>query len=103
LQQDVEADARSAFSSIEVAWQNAFELVSYASTVVFFHPEQFKWPALISVIAVTTASSAYTIYVRLRRGHLIHLDVVTKLLGDLKEKMRERERIIEQITSSSDM
>jgi iron-regulated transporter 1 len=74
-----------------VAWQNAFELVSYASTVIFFHPEQFKWPALISVIAVTTASSAYTLYVRLRRGHLIHLDVVTKLLGDLKEKMRERE------------
>jgi len=102
-QQDVEADARGAFSSVEAAWQNAFELISYASTIIFFHPEQFKWPALISVIAVATASSAYTLYVRLRRGHLVHLDVVTKLLGSKKGKQRERESVIERITSSSDV
>lgn len=103
MQQEVEADVRGAFSSVEAVWQNAFELISYALTIVFFRPEQFKWPALISVIAVATASSAYTLYVRLKRGHLIHLDVVTKYLGSKEGWQREGERVIERITSSSDV
>ncbi|KAH8690406.1 Ferroporti-1 [Phaeosphaeriaceae sp. PMI808] len=103
VQEGVEAEVRGAFSSVEAALQSAFELISYASTIVFFRPKQFKWPVLISVIAVTMASSAYTLYVRLRRGHLLHLDMVTKLLGSRKGKQRERERVIERITSSSDV
>ena len=101
--QDVEAESRGAFSSVEAVWQNAFELLSYASTIIFSRPEQFKWPALISVIAVSTASSAYTLFVRLRRGHLIHVDVVMKVLGTRKGKQREQQRVIERITSNSDM
>lgn len=38
VQEDVEADTRGAFSSSEAAWQNAFEFVSYASTIIFFPP-----------------------------------------------------------------
>lgn len=101
--QDVEASTRGAFSSVEASWQNAFELLSYASTIIFFRPEQFRWPALISVIAVATASSAYTLFVRLRRGHLLHLDLITKMLGSNKGKQRERERAIERISSSPDV
>jgi len=103
VQEEVEADIRGAISSVEAVWQNAFELISYASTIVFSRPEQFKWPALISVVAVTMASSAYTLYVRVKRGHLIHLDMVMKLVGSKKGKQREGERVIERITSSSDV
>ena len=64
---------RGAFSSVEAAWQNAFELCSYISTVIFSHPEQFQWPGLLSVIAVYTAGVLYAAFVRKRRGHLLHL------------------------------
>ncbi|KAF4962425.1 hypothetical protein FSARC_9497 [Fusarium sarcochroum] len=33
VQEDVEAESRGAFSSVEAAWQNDFELLSYASTM----------------------------------------------------------------------
>ncbi|CCF46797.1 hypothetical protein CH063_15439, partial [Colletotrichum higginsianum] len=57
---EVEAESRGRFSTVEAAWQNAFELLSYLSTIVFFRPAQFNWPALLSVLAVTSASLAYT-------------------------------------------
>jgi solute carrier family 40 (iron-regulated transporter), member 1 len=49
-----------------VAWQNAFELLSYASTIVF-RSDEFKWPSLISVAAAASASATYTVFVYLRR------------------------------------
>ncbi|WDK23049.1 iron transporter [Colletotrichum graminicola] len=72
--QEVEAESRGRFSTIEAAWQNTFELLSFLSTIVFFRPAQFNWPALISVTAVTSASLAYTAYVGRKRGHLIHYE-----------------------------
>ncbi|KAH7125875.1 iron transporter [Dactylonectria macrodidyma] len=80
VQEEVEAESRGSFSSVEAAWQNAFELLSYFSTIVFFRPSQFFWPSMISCTAVTTASFAYTFYVYLRRGHLLHLEKITNLL-----------------------
>ncbi|KAH8686274.1 iron transporter [Ilyonectria robusta] len=80
VQEEVEAESRGSFSSVEAAWQNAFELLSYFSTIVFFRPSQFFWPSFISGTAVTTASFAYTIYVYRRRGHLLHLEKLTDLL-----------------------
>jgi iron-regulated transporter 1 len=70
---------RGAFSSVEAAWQNAFELCSYISTVIFSHPEQFQWPGLLSVIAVYTAGVLYAAFVRKRRGHLLHLSRLVML------------------------
>lgn len=78
-------------------------MLSYTSTIVFFRPEQFKWPTLISVGAVAMASSAYATFVYKRRGHLLHLDALTKCLGTSKAKEQERERGIERITSRPDM
>ncbi|KAI8652757.1 Solute carrier family 40 protein [Fusarium keratoplasticum] len=103
VQEDVEAESRGAFSSVEAAWQNAFELLSYASTILFYHPNEFKWPSLLSVAAVISASVAYTIYVYLRRGHLLHLELLTGLLKTKKAKQAEHDRGISRITSTSDV
>lgn len=62
----MEAERRGKFSSIEAAFQNAFELLSYMSTIVFFRPTEFQWPSLISVLAVASATLLYTTFVRLR-------------------------------------
>ncbi|KAM0272894.1 hypothetical protein ACHAQH_008522 [Verticillium albo-atrum] len=103
VQEDVEPESRGVFSTVEAAWQNAFELLSYIATIIFFHPEQFKWPSLISVAAVASASATYTIFVYIRRGHLLHLDALTGLLGGRKAKQRERERALGRIMARSDL
>jgi solute carrier family 40 (iron-regulated transporter), member 1 len=71
--QEVEADLRGSFSSQEFAFQNIFEMLAFASTVVFAKPEQFKYPATISAGAVGLAGILYAAFVRMRRGHLVHL------------------------------
>ncbi|KAM0252583.1 hypothetical protein ACHAQJ_007620 [Trichoderma viride] len=103
VQEEVEAENRGVFSSVEAAWQNGFELLAYASTIFFSRPEQFKWPSLISTLAVASASSAYATFVYLRRGHLLHLEAITSLLWTEKGKQREREGEIDQITFGSEM
>ncbi|PTB51695.1 hypothetical protein M431DRAFT_484660 [Trichoderma harzianum CBS 226.95] len=94
VQEEVEAENRGVFSSVEAAWQNAFELLAFASTIVFSRPEEFKWPSLISTLAVASASSAYATFVYLRRGHLLHLEALTSFL--FTEKKRQR---VDRITS----
>jgi solute carrier family 40 (iron-regulated transporter), member 1 len=102
VQEEVEAASRGAFSSVEAAWQSAFELFSFASTMVFSRPAQFKYPTLISVIAVAMASACYSMFARLRRGHLVHLEVLSQCFGP--EKVRqEHERGIERVTSHGDV
>lgn len=75
----VEAESRGAFSTVEAAWQNMFELLSFATTLIFYKPEQFRWPALISVVAVALASFLYMCFAWRQRGHLIHLDKLAKV------------------------
>ncbi|KAL1888386.1 hypothetical protein Sste5346_009594 [Sporothrix stenoceras] len=71
--QDEVADAhRGAFSTAEAAFQNLFEVLAYATTIVWARPDQFRWPVVVSVAAVYTASALYTMFVRRRRGHLFH-------------------------------
>lgn len=48
-------------------------MLSFASTVVFARPEQFKYPATISAAAVALTGVLYAAFVRSRRGHLVHL------------------------------
>ncbi|KAK4543641.1 hypothetical protein LTR36_005286 [Oleoguttula mirabilis] len=73
VQEEVQAEMRGAFSSQEFAFQNMFEMLSFASTIAFAKPEQFKWPATISAGAVALAGVLYAAFVRMRRGHLVHL------------------------------
>ncbi|POR38652.1 Solute carrier family 40 member 1 [Tolypocladium paradoxum] len=72
VQDEVEADYRGTFSAVEAAFQNLFELLSFATTIVFSRPDQFRWPVIISVVAVYIAGGLYTFFVRRRRGHLFH-------------------------------
>ncbi|QKX64027.1 uncharacterized protein TRUGW13939_11200 [Talaromyces rugulosus] len=98
VQEGIEAEARGSFSSTEAAWQNLFEICSFISTVIFSRPDQFKWPALISVISVVLTGLLYVMFVRIQRGHLLHFpSCVTP-----KRLHRSRERALERISSFSD-
>lgn len=57
---------------MEAAFQSLFELLLYASTMVFFRPEQFKYPTFISLGFTFACNVCYTIYVKQRRGHILH-------------------------------
>lgn len=72
IQEDVEPGLRGTFSSQESSLQNIFEMLAFASTVVFPKPEDFRYPATISAGAVVVAGVLYAAFVRLRRGHLLH-------------------------------
>ncbi|KAF2139465.1 uncharacterized protein K452DRAFT_275786 [Aplosporella prunicola CBS 121167] len=93
IQEEVEAENRGSFSSIETSWQNVFELCSYVATIVFSKPEQFRWPVLISFLAVSTAGSLYACFVRSRRGHLFHLSPCIE--RKMHSPAQEYERIVE--------
>ncbi|KAK5992016.1 Solute carrier family 40 member 1-like protein [Cladobotryum mycophilum] len=72
VQDEVEDAYRGTFSMVEAAFQNLFELLSYATTIIFSKTDQFQWPAIVSVAAVYLAGGLYAFSVRKRRGHLIH-------------------------------
>ncbi|KZF24339.1 hypothetical protein L228DRAFT_245261 [Xylona heveae TC161] len=73
VQEEVEPENRGRFSTLESSFQNGFELLSYASTLIFSRPDQFKYPVLMSAVAVLVASALYAAFVRQRRGHLLHM------------------------------
>lgn len=79
--QEVNSDQRGSFSTTEAAWQNFFELLSYIATMVFYRPDQFRWPVLMSAVGVTIAQGLYAIFVRARRGHLVHLPLCMDIKG----------------------
>ncbi|KAF7516731.1 hypothetical protein G7054_g14039 [Neopestalotiopsis clavispora] len=62
VQNEVEADHRGTFSTVEAAFQNLFEMFSYVTTIVFSDPKQFQWPVVISVIAVYMAGGMYAYF-----------------------------------------
>jgi solute carrier family 40 (iron-regulated transporter), member 1 len=73
IQDEVNEQSRGAFSAVEVSFQNLLELFSYVTTIIFSRPDQFQWPAVISLIAVYVAGGTYAVFVRRRRGHLLHI------------------------------
>ncbi|KAK4995205.1 hypothetical protein LTR66_004929 [Elasticomyces elasticus] len=87
VQEEVEPDHRGSFSALEASFQNAFELLAFASTIVFPKPEQFRYPAVISAAAVASAGVLYALFVRQRRGHLLH---ASPCLTGKKFKVRSR-------------
>ena len=84
----MEADQRGAFSALEAGIQSAFELLSFASTIVCARPDQFRYPATISAGAVMSAGVLYACFVRQRRGHLFHASKCMK--GRIGGKRRYR-------------
>jgi iron-regulated transporter 1 len=72
IQDEVEPAMRGTLSSLEASFQNAFEMLAFLSTVIFPRPEDFRFPAAISALAVAIAAIMYACFVRDRRGHLLH-------------------------------
>ena len=72
VQDEVEENQRGAFSTVEAALQNLFELLSYVTTIVFSRADQFLWPSVISAGVTYTAGGCYALFIQRRRGHLLH-------------------------------
>ena len=89
VQEEVEPELRGTFSSQEFAFQNIFEMLSFASTIIFSRPAQFKIPATISAGAVGAASILYAAFVRSRRGHLVHLSKCMERTSKFRQNGRD--------------
>jgi iron-regulated transporter 1 len=72
IQEEVEAKNRGAFSAVEASWQHVFEMCAYTSTIIFSSPSQFHNPTALSVTAVLFAWVLFSLFVKKRRGHLVH-------------------------------
>ncbi|KAL4795929.1 Ferroporti-1 [Aspergillus venezuelensis] len=81
VQEGIPSSTRSSFSSTEMALQSVFEMVSFATTIVFAAPEQFMYPVYISYGAIAVAAAYFAAYVRRERGHLLH---GSKCMGDVR-------------------
>lgn len=73
VQNSIDANHRGSFSATESSLQNFFELCSFAMTVVWSEPRDFIYPATVSLVAVYVAAAVYARFVRVERGHLLHL------------------------------
>ena len=81
VQEDTPEATRGSFSAIEMSLQNLFELVSFATTMVFYRPVQFKLPIFISAGAIASSAACFAGFVRKKRGHLLHTDRCFKRMG----------------------
>lgn len=73
IQQSAIPSQRGSFSSVEASLQNFFELCAFATTIIFPKPQQFCYPALVSLSAVYCSAILYAKFVRDHRGHLLHI------------------------------
>lgn len=73
IQNSTDASQRGSFSATESSLQNFFELCTFAMTIIWSKPEHFKYPATISLAGVYVAVACYARFVRLERGHLLHM------------------------------
>ncbi|CAI6339726.1 unnamed protein product [Periconia digitata] len=64
--------SRGSFSAVEASLQNFFEMLSFAMTMIFAAPEQFKYPVYISAGAIALSAVCFASFVRQKRGHLLH-------------------------------
>lgn len=58
---------------MEASFQNIFEMLSYASTIVWAKPTEFKWPALLSTAVTWITAGLYAVFVQRRTGHIFHI------------------------------
>ncbi|KAL6233385.1 hypothetical protein BDW75DRAFT_215441 [Aspergillus navahoensis] len=79
VQESIDSGSRARFSATEMALQSVFEMISFATTIVFADPDQFKYPVYISYGAIAVAAICFAAYVRRERGHLVHM---SKCMGD---------------------
>lgn len=105
VQDDAPAATRGSFSAIEMSLQNFFELLSFATTMFFYRPEDFKYPVYISAGAVAVSAACFAAFVRQKRGHLLHTSKCLKrvrksgryqILPTIEEEVEMEDTIVEQ-------
>lgn len=69
---------RSSFTGVEYSFASAFELCSYLVAILFSRPQDFKWIAGISWLAVAVSTASYAGWVWHMRGHLVHWEKLSK-------------------------
>jgi iron-regulated transporter 1 len=97
VQEDAPEATRGSFSAIEMSLQNLFELLSFATTMVFYRPEDFKIPIYISAGAIATSAACFAGFVRQKRGHLLHTDKCLKRMGKARVKYQVLPTIEEEV------
>jgi iron-regulated transporter 1 len=97
VQDDAPEATRGSFSAIEMSLQNIFELLSFATTMIFYRPEDFKIPVYISAGAIATSAACFAGFVRQKRGHLLHTDKCLKRMGRGKARYRVLPTIEEEV------
>jgi iron-regulated transporter 1 len=97
VQDDAPEATRGSFSAIEMSLQNIFELLSFATTMIFYRPEDFKIPIYISAGAIATSAACFAGFVRQKRGHLLHTDKCLKRMGRGKARYRVLPTIEEEV------
>lgn len=68
IQEGVSPTHQARFSATEAACQSFFELLSYAQTLLWNTPQQFRWPVSLSVTLTTTAALVYFFFLAKSRG-----------------------------------
>lgn len=84
VQEDAPEATRGSFSAIEMSLQSMFEMLSFATTMIFYRPDDFHIPVYISVGAVATSAACFAGFVRQKRGHLLHMDKCLKRVGKVR-------------------
>lgn len=101
IQNSIDSSHRGSFSSAEAALQNFFELCTFAMTIVFPNPIDFKYPALASLVATYCSAALYAKFVRDRRGHLLHMPLCLKRVGGGRYELVEAIDAESEIESGS--
>jgi iron-regulated transporter 1 len=86
VQEDAPPSSRGSFSAIEMSLQNLFELLSFATTMVWWRPQDFAIPIFISAGAIASSAACFAGFVRKKRGHLLHADRCLKRFGGKKRR-----------------
>jgi iron-regulated transporter 1 len=87
VQEDAPPASRGSFSAIEMSLQNLFELLSFATTMIWYKPQDFFIPIYISAGAIASSAACFAGFVRQKRGHLLHTDRCLKRMGRGGKKM----------------
>ncbi|KAK7207053.1 Ferroporti-1 [Myxozyma melibiosi] len=96
IQEGVEPELRTTFSSVESSFQNAFELMSFASTIVFSKAETFWIPSAMSFAAVALGAVCMAAYTLKIRRHLFHVPNAQTFTRMFKSRESVRETVIQQ-------
>ncbi|KAL6708850.1 hypothetical protein ACN47E_002257 [Coniothyrium glycines] len=96
VQEEAPEETRGSFSAVEMSLQNLFELLSFATTIIFSRPKDFKIPVYISGCAIAASAACFAGFVRQKRGHLLHTDKCLKRMGK-KARYRALPTIEEEV------